>query len=240
LISWLLSLIIFTVPVLRKTFFPAGRASIEDERDLLMDFKDLVLKNRSTRRFLEERKLTPDILVELVAHARLTASGFNRQPLKYILSTDPAYNDKIFAALTWGGSVTDWPQPKKGERPAAYVVVLTDTSIRENADIDVGICAQTILLAASARGLAGCMFRAIDRKLLQDALSIPVHLAVSLVIALGSPAESIRIADAAPGEPLAFYRTAAGEHVVPKRTLAELIHACYGHPSPEAHPETRK
>ena len=51
--------------------------------------KDLVLKNRSCRRFHEDEPVTRETLMELVDAARLCPSGANLQPLKYILSHDP-------------------------------------------------------------------------------------------------------------------------------------------------------
>ncbi len=197
-----------------------------------MDFKELVRTNRSCRRFAEASRIDIDTLRDIVEHARYAASGFNRQPLKYVLAADPASNGRIFATLTWGGSVENWPQPREGERPAAYIVILTDTRIRPGADIDVGVAAQTLLLAATAAGLAGCMLRGVDRAALRRALALPDHLAISLVVGLGRPAETRRVVDARPGEPLAFYRAADGGHVVPKRTLDELIHAILDAGSP--------
>ena len=50
--------------------------------------KDLVLKDRSYRGYHEERKVTRDELIDMVDMARLTASGGNKQPLKYYISTE--------------------------------------------------------------------------------------------------------------------------------------------------------
>jgi len=48
--------------------------------------RDLVLKNRSCRRFYQDNTIELEILRELVDLARLSASGSNKQALKYILS----------------------------------------------------------------------------------------------------------------------------------------------------------
>lgn len=197
------------------------------DRGFGVDFKDLVVRNRSCRCFHEEYRVDPALLREIVDHARYVASGFNLQPLKYILSCDVDWNRVIFPTLTWGGSVKGWPPPVPGERPSAYLIVLTDTKIRASADIDLGVCAQTLLLAAVSKGLGGCMMRGFDQRALRAALDIPDHLAISIVIALGKPAERARIADAEPGADLAFYRGADRVHVVPKRTLKELIYRAY-------------
>jgi len=47
--------------------------------------RDLIIKNRSYRRFYQEIMVEPDTLKELVDLARMPASGGNRQALKFIL-----------------------------------------------------------------------------------------------------------------------------------------------------------
>ena len=49
-----------------------------------MSIRDLVLKNRSYRRFYEDHAIDRQTLVELVDLARHSASGNNWQPLKYL------------------------------------------------------------------------------------------------------------------------------------------------------------
>ena len=126
------------------------------------------------------------VLRGLVGPARLTSSAANRRPLKHVLSCAPDWNEKIFETLAWAAYLKDWPGPGPGERPAAYIVVPLDTSITQEADVDVGIVAQTMHLGAAERGLGGCMFAAVKRGELARRLSLPGHLAVSLVIALGA------------------------------------------------------
>ncbi|GAI92159.1 unnamed protein product, partial [marine sediment metagenome] len=63
--------------------------------------RDLVMKNRSYRRFYQEVAIELATLRELVDLARLSASATNRQPLKYILSCEPQKNALIFPHLSW-------------------------------------------------------------------------------------------------------------------------------------------
>jgi nitroreductase len=63
-----------------------------------------------------------DALRRLVDLARLSASGANRQPLKYVISASRKTNEAIFPCLGWAAYLTDWPGPAPGERPAAYIV----------------------------------------------------------------------------------------------------------------------
>ena len=53
---------------------------------------ELVEANRSCRRFYEDHQVELKTLEELVNLARLSASGANLQPLKYILACQPDVN----------------------------------------------------------------------------------------------------------------------------------------------------
>jgi nitroreductase len=189
---------------------------------------DLVHRTRSIRRFHQDRPVELATLQGLIDLARLSASGGNRQPLKYILSCAPAVNARIFACLRWAAHLKDWAGPAEGERPAAYIVVLADTAIRSDCDIDLGIAAQSILLGASAAGLGGCMLTPADRGGLDRLLQPPPGLETLLVIALGSPREQVVIEDLPPGGDTRYWRDASGVHHVPKRSLDELTVAAYG------------
>ena len=162
-----------------------------------------------------------------MALARRLPSAANRQPLKYVLSCAPEWNGKIFETLAWAAYLKDWPGPGPGERPTAYIVMLLDTSITAAADIDVGIAAQTILLGAVEKGLGGCMFGAVRREELAARLSLPAHLSISLVIAIGRPVEKVELEDLPADGSIKYYRDAAQTHHVPKRSVAQLIHAVY-------------
>ena len=61
--------------------------------------EDLIKKNHSFRRFHQDQSIEYQRLRELVNLARLSASGGNLQPLKYILSCESEKNAKIFLAL---------------------------------------------------------------------------------------------------------------------------------------------
>ena len=189
-----------------------------------MTFQQLVERNRSYRRFREERAVPEATLRELVELARHVPSGMNRQPLKYVLCCGAAINAKVFETVSWAGSLKDWDGPEPGERPAAYIVVLTDTAIKPNtARIDIGIASQTILLGAVEKGLGGCMLGSARSAPLARVLDLDDQFEVSLVIALGEPAETVVLEDAAPGGPVTYYREPDGTHHVPKRTATEII-----------------
>ena len=184
---------------------------------------DLIIKNRSYRRFHQEESIREEMLRELVNLARLSPSGANLQPLKYILSADREKNALIFDHLAWAGYLSDWDGPEEGERPAGYVVILGDREIKENAGCDHGIAAQSILLGAVEKGLGGCIFGSIQRKKLREALNIPERYDILIIIALGVPAEEVKIEEAESDGDIKYWRDSNSVHHVPKRPLDEII-----------------
>jgi len=189
---------------------------------------DLIRSNRSCRRFYEEHTVGLQTLQELVDLARLSASAANLQPLKYVLCCDVAKNAEIFTCLGWAGYLKDWPGPAPGERPAAYIVMLNDTRISTDAGCDHGIAAQSILLGARDRQLAGCMIGSVKRNQLKDILAIDEHFQILLVLAVGKPRETVVIETMGADGRVQYWRDADGVHHVPKRALEEIIVAQHG------------
>jgi nitroreductase len=185
--------------------------------------RDLVLKNRSYRRFHEEVDIKLETLKELVDLARLSASAMNAQPLKYILSHDCQRNSLIFPHLVWATFLKTWPGPAEGERPSAYIVVLGDTEISRFWDYDAGIAAQSIMLGATENGLGGCMIANVQKEGLRKALNIPERCEILLVLALGKPREKVVIEDMASDGDTKYWRDREGVHHVPKRPLDDII-----------------
>ena len=184
--------------------------------------RDLILKNRSYRRFKENAPVGIDTLKEVVDLARLSASGGNMQALKYVLSFESNKNARIFPHLAWAGYLKDWDGPEEGERPSAYIVILGDTEVNTSFGCDHGIAAQSILLGAAEKGLGGCIIGSIRRKELRNALSIPDRYEILLVLALGKPGEKVVIERATYGN-IKYWRDRDGVHHVPKRPLDEII-----------------
>jgi len=185
--------------------------------------RDLIISNRSCRRFHEDAAIERQTLEELVDLARLSASAANLQPLKYLLVHEAQENARVFPHLAWATYLKEWPGPSPGERPAAYIVILGDTQIAKGFGCDHGIAAQSILLGAREKGLAGCMIGLIKREELRETLAIPSRCEILLVIALGKPREQVVIDDVAPGGDIKYWRDRAGVHHVPKRSLKEII-----------------
>ncbi len=183
--------------------------------------RDLIRNTRSCRRFHEDVIVPKEVLVEFVDLARLAGSARNAQPLKYLVVNEPQKREQVFALLGWAGYLTDWPGPEKGERPAAYIICLLDTRICEEADCDLGIATQNILLAATEKGLAGCRIASVSGKL-HEVLGLPDHLRILLVLALGKPKETVVLEECTSND-IRYWRDEEETHHVPKRCLAEIL-----------------
>ena len=153
--------------------------------------KDLVQKNRSYRRFYQEKKITEEQVRELLDIARLTPSGANKQPIRYMYTCTEEENNKVFPYLRWAGYYQDWDGPEEGERPTAYIILLSPAGV--NAPQDEGIIGQTILLSATEEGMGGCFIANVDRAGLAEAIQVPEGYQIKLVIALGYPKEKVVI-----------------------------------------------
>ncbi len=190
--------------------------------------EDLIAQNRSCRRFYQDHQVDLETLKGLVNLGRMSASGANLQPLKYIVSCDPRQNANIFACLAWAAYLKDWKGPAEGERPSAYIVVLSDSKISKDAGCDHGIASQSILLGAREKGLGGCMIASINREALRQHLDIAEHYKILLVLVIGKPKEEIVLDRIGPEGDIRYWRDENGVHHVPKRELDEIIIHSYG------------
>ena len=188
-----------------------------------MSLKDLVFANRSYRRFDENHKIELATLEKLVDLARLSAFSGNVQSVRFVLSVDKSANTDIFDTLGWAKHFKDWRGPESGERPTGYIVILNRPADFDNAWVDAGIAAQSILLGAVELGLGGCMFRNVAREKLAKALNISDEYEILMVLAIGKPVEVVQIDTLEPGGDFRYWRDESGVHHVPKRKLEELI-----------------
>jgi len=179
--------------------------------------RDLVLKNRSYRRWHQDEAIDLDTLREFIDLARLCGSAANQQALKYIISNDPEKNALIFPYLRIDNNPVD------GERAAANIVILEDQRIKMVMPCDLGITAQTIMLAATEKGFGGVMIGAIDKIGLRKALKLPSHLEIQLVLAIGKTIEKMVIDTIGEdGNTQQWWETKDIRHVR-KRALEDII-----------------
>lgn len=184
--------------------------------------RELVINNRSYRRFYQNETITKKQLKGWIDLARLGASGRNAQSLKYITIIDKGLCKQVFNNLAWAGYLSDWDGPIEGEQPAAYVVMLNDERLSKNYFCDDGIAAQNLLLGAVEDGYGACIIRAFKEKNLRELLNISEDYKMIQVIALGKPKEEVVIEEMK-DEDIKYWRDEKGVHHVPKRKLEDII-----------------
>jgi nitroreductase len=150
-----------------------------------MEFYKVVKTRRSVRSYNPEipPQETLDRLMEAV---RLSPSGSNRQPWKFILVTHPGKREKIMAACN--------NQKFLGEAPV--MVVACGQGIGYNRGgymgemsflVDVSIAFTHLILAARAEGLGTCWIGAFENAKIKSILGIPDGWEVVAVSPLGYP-----------------------------------------------------
>ena len=189
-------------------------------------FLDLVKQARSHRGFRQDRKVTRQELEHLVECARFTPAARNDQVLKYYLAEKPETVAAIQPLTKWAGALAELHLPRKGAEPVAYIVICLDGSLAENPtpyQRDVGIVAQTMLLAAVEMGLNGCMIGSFAAGELREKLGLPEAIKPQLLLALGEGTDRIVMTDVGEDGSTTYYRDAEDTHYAPKRTLEQLI-----------------
>ena len=179
-----------------------------------------IISRRTIRKY-KPKPVSKEILIKCVDAARLSPSGANLQPLKYIIVNDEQLLKDVFSATRWAGYLPEYG-PSEDEMPRAYIAILLDKTIRQTPGHDVGIAAMSISMVAYDEGLGSCILGAIDRTRLREILKVPEHLDISLLVALGYPAESPVIDEAREGD-IKYWLDEEGVLHVPKRPLEEVL-----------------
>lgn len=184
--------------------------------------RDLILKNRSYRRFHQSHTIEEALLKDLIDLARISPSAANLQRLRFKIINTEEDNAKVFSTLGWAGYLKDWNGPENGERPSAYIIILTTENDPGKVAIDIGIACQSILLGAVEEDLRGCIFGSVNRNQLRELFNISKQYSICNVIALGKPQENIKL-EYIQNNDLKYWRDENGTHHVPKRKLEDII-----------------
>lgn len=187
--------------------------------------KDLLKQSRSYRSFDKGIRPTYEQLLDWIDHTRYCPSSVNLQVLKFCPVTESEDCASLLALTRWAGKLKEIKLPPVGHTPTAYIVICSDASVTSTAESfqkDVGICAQTIMLAAAESGFGGCMIGSYQKDALSSLLALPSHLVPQLVLALGKPDETVMVTDEADDGSVTYYRE-NGVHYVQKRALEHII-----------------
>jgi len=159
----------------------------------------------------------------MVNAARLAPSAANLQFLEYLIVTEKYLRADLFKQLRWAAYIAPEGAPPAGCQPTAYIVILANTKKTKKMWMhDVGAACENIMLTAQSKGIASCWLGAIDRRKISRILSVPAHLKVDSVIALGYPKMKSKIAPFKGS--VEYWLDKKGTLHVPKRSLKEIMH----------------
>lgn len=159
-----------------------------------MEFKEVINRRQSCRKFTDQ-PVSREQLVEVALTGRLAPSGCNSQRWVFVIVDDPekcallaqSLKDPALGVNTYADQIPAYIAVVR--HPARSMTDKQNVMIGkgEFSDVDIGIAAQQICLAATDMGLASVMLGWMKRELVAEALSIPDDLEVPLLIGIGYP-----------------------------------------------------
>lgn len=161
-----------------------------------MEFEKLQQRRESCRVY-SERPVSREDLVHLVDVARLSPSGCNAQPWKFIIVDEPEAKEKLVGCLQ-DGPVNGCPW---GDKVPAFIVICEDEAhlkpgVGEHygsqhfAQMDIGMAAMALCYEATEMGLGTCMIGTMNQERIKEAFGIPGERTVRLLITVGYPANA--------------------------------------------------
>lgn len=186
-----------------------------------MSVFETIYKRRTVRKFKQD-VISLEKLKKLVDAARVAPQGGNIQALKYVVINDEKLLEPIFKTTAWAGYIRPAGDPKEGEKPTAYILILGDTEIKkEGFDIDAGAAVENLLLTAVEEGLGAAWLGAINRNKIKEILNIPDRYVLHTLVALGYPNEIPVIEDTEKN--IKYYKDENGVLHIPKRRLEDIL-----------------
>ena len=189
----------------------------------MLDLKQLIDENRSHREFKAGEKIPYERLEAWILNASHCPAARNLQAIKYMIIDSDAGVTELLPLTFWAPSLGK-KLPPDGHGPSAFIVMCHDHTIAPLKSIyymDIGICAQTIMLSAANEGFGGCMIGSASADAVKELLSLPENLEPALILGLGVPADKVVLTEATDG--VKYHRDENNVHYVPKRTLDEII-----------------
>lgn len=185
-------------------------------------FSELLKKTRTYRRFDNSKFVTDADIDKILESVRYTASAGNLQRIRYV-SVGKEHAAELFSHIALGGYLPAEKKPNRLVAPTSYIVLCAATDAPDlNLLIDIGISAEAIVLSACEMGIGSCMIRNFDKEYFSSLLTGTGYFPI-LVIALGYPAECVKIVDATLDDSLKYYKNDEDVNIVPKLSIGEIV-----------------
>ena len=163
-----------------------------------MTFQEMLEKRESCRAY-SDRPVSREDLMKIVEAGRLSPSGCNAQPWKFIVVDEPEAKEKSCDALVVEGGATGVPFRK--QVPAYIILVEQPAKVmpfvkahygdtQRFAQGDIGMAGMSMCYQALELGLSTCILGLNDQQKMEEYFGIPQGSEVRLVIAVGYSAEN--------------------------------------------------
>lgn len=179
-----------------------------------MDFLDLVSSRQSVRAFDPERIVEKEKLERIIEIARLSPSACNAQPWSFVVVDEPELKNKVADAAS--SRVLGMNHFTK-QAPVHLLLVEEKVNLssgiggwikkKDYAQLDLGIVAAHIVLAAQEEGLGTCIVGWFDEEKVKGLLNIPSSKRVWLDIVMGYSTQPLRKKSRKPIEKIVSYNS---------------------------------
>lgn len=154
-----------------------------------MDFKSLILKRQSDRKYLPT-PVEKEKIMQCIDSARLSPSACNSQPWTFVVIDDDSLRENVEKAAIGLGM-----NKFATQAPVIVAIVLEKPNLsskigsvmkdKEYTLIDIGIAANQFCLQAAELGLGTCMIGWFDEKKVKKLIDLPRSKRIPLLITLG-------------------------------------------------------
>ena len=164
-----------------------------------MDFLQFVSTRQSDRAFDPERPVEKEKLDRILEAARMAPSACNAQPWHMIVVDDPELKNRVAdATSTRALGINHFTKQAPVHILLVEEKVILSSGIggwvkqKDYAQMDLGVVAAHIVLAAHAEGLGSCIVGWFDEEKMRELLSIPDSRRVWLDIVIGYSTQALR------------------------------------------------
>lgn len=157
-----------------------------------------IIYNRRAVRKYNSRPVEKSLIEQVIDAGRMAPSGMNLQPWKFYVVTErnliKQMDEQIKVVVADIYKIPEMVEFLKKQNPifhgAPVVIFITAPKVNEWAALDIGMCAQNMMLAAKASGLDTCpvgLGKFIERTSLYSQLGVLAteHVLLSLAVGYG-------------------------------------------------------
>ena len=164
-----------------------------------MDFLDIMKNRRSCRNFIPGKTVSREDLLKIVEAGRLSPSGCNSQPWKFIVVDSADAKEKLCDAVVVENGMTG--APWRNQVSAFIILVEQEAKVMPSvtahyhntqrfAPGDIGAACMNMCHEADSLGLATCIIGMNDQQKMEKHFGIPAGRDARLVLAIGYAADN--------------------------------------------------